>query len=112
MSGELASAATGSKDARSRNLYTAFFTIFKHIHVVYKYIKDQFINHHDKLTYDFNPRDHFGPAVPVLGDAHVVAALVPRDALVEEEEVVGRHDVAAVHLPRVARLLKKVHLSS
>ena len=56
-----------------------------------------------QLTYDFHPCDHLGAAVPVLGDAHVVSALLPRDALVEEEEVVGGHD-GAVDLPGVAGL--------
>ena len=46
------------------------------------------------LTYDFDPRDHVRPAVPVPGDARVVAALLPGDAAVEEEQVVGGHDPA------------------
>ena len=61
------------------------------------------IHKRNKLTYDFHPGDHLSPAVPVLGDAHVVSALVPRDALVEEEEVVGGHD-GAIDLPGVAGL--------
>ena len=54
----------------------------------------------DQLTLDVNPGDGFELSVPVGGHAGVVAGLLPPDAVVEEEDVVGGHDLAVV-LPHV-----------